>query len=101
MFLTCSGNFVEIDYIDQSIVVSSSSFKKINEMNLYHVPIQYNVNQVALEKKEPLKNQINDFIKSIQTNKKPLASGEDGLMALKIAEAAEKSYKKGVEVKIT
>ena len=100
MFLTCSENFVEIDYIEQSVIISSSSFKKINEMDLYHVPIQYNVNQVALEKKEPLKNEINDFINSIQTDKKPLASGEDGLMALKIAEAAEKSNKKGEEVKI-
>jgi UDP-N-acetylglucosamine 3-dehydrogenase len=100
MFLTCSENFVEIDYIEQSVKISSSSFKKINEMDLYHVPIQYNVNQVALEKKEPLKNEINDFINSIQTDKKPLASGKDGLMALKIAEAAEKSCKKGLEVKI-
>jgi UDP-N-acetylglucosamine 3-dehydrogenase len=100
MFLTCSENFVEIDYIEQSVKISSSTFKKINEMDLYHVPIQYNVNQVALEKKEPLKNEINDFINSIQTPKKPLASGEDGLMALKIAEAAEKSCKIGKEVKI-
>jgi len=100
MFLTCSENFVEIDYIEQSVTISSSSYKQINEMDLYHVPIQYNVNQVALEKKEPLKNEINDFINSIQTDKKPLASGEDGLMALKIAEATEKSNKKGEEVKI-
>jgi len=100
MFLTCSENFVEIDYIDQSVTISSSFFKKIDEMNLYHVPIQYNVNHVALEKKEPLKNEIDDFIYAIEKNKKPLASGEDGLTALKIAEAAEKSYKTGMEVKI-
>ena len=30
MFLTCSENFVEIDYIDQSVTISSSSFKNIN-----------------------------------------------------------------------
>ena len=100
MFLTCSENFVEIDYMEQSVIISSSSFKKINEMDLYHVPIQYNVNQVALEKKEPLKNEINDFINAIETHKKPLASGEDGIMALKIADAAAKSYKTGAEVKI-
>jgi len=100
MFLTCSENFVEIDYIDQSVTISSSFFKKIDEMNLYHVPIQYNVNHVALEKKEPLKNEIDDFIYAIEKNKKPLSSGEDGLTALKIAEAAEKSYKTGMEVKI-
>ena len=100
MFLTCSENFVEIDYMEQSVIISSSSFKNINEMDLYHVPIQYNVNQVALEKKEPLKNEIDDFINAIETHKKPLASGEDGVMALKIAEAATKSCKIGEEVKI-
>ena len=101
MYLTCSENFVEIDYMDQSVTISSSSFKKINEMDLYHVPIQYNVNQVALEKREPLKNEIEDFVNAIETNRQPLATGDDGLMALKIAEAATKSYKKGEEVKIT
>jgi UDP-N-acetylglucosamine 3-dehydrogenase len=100
MFLTCSENFVEIDYMEQSVTISSSSFKNINEMDLYHVPIQYNVNQVALEKKEPLKNEIDDFINAIETHKKPLATGEDGLTALKIVYAAERSYKKGEEVKI-
>ena len=100
MYLTCSENFVEMDYIDQSVTISSSSFKKINEMDLYHVPIQYNVNHVALEKREPLKIEIDDFIDAIRQNRQPLATGEDGLMALKITEAATKSYKKGEEVKI-
>lgn len=100
MFLTCSENFVEIDYMEQSVTISSSSFKKINEMDLYRVPIQYNVNHVALEKKEPLKLEIHDFIESILKNRKPLATGEDGLMALKIAEAAAQSYKTGAEVRI-
>lgn len=100
LFLTCSENFVEVDYIEQSVTISSSSFKQINEMDLYQVPIQYNVNQVALEKKEPLMNEIEDFVNAVEKSKKPLASGIDGLTALKIAEAATTSYKEGREVKI-
>jgi UDP-N-acetylglucosamine 3-dehydrogenase len=100
LFLTCSENFVEVDYIEQSVTISSSSFKKINEMDLYQVPIQYNVNQVALEKREPLMNEIEDFINAVEKNKKPLASGIDGLTALKIADAATISYKEGREVKL-
>ena len=69
-------------------------------MDLYSAPIQYNVNQVALEKKEPLRNEIEDFINAITNNKRPLASGEDGLVALKVAEAATESYKRSEEVKI-
>ncbi len=100
LFLTCSEKFVEADYINQSATISSSSFNQIDEMNLFHIPIQYNINQIALQKKEPLKNEIEDFIQAIKNNTKPLATGEDGLIALKIAEAATISYKNGEEVKI-
>jgi len=100
MFLTCSKNFIEMDYIDQSVTISSSSFQEINHMNLYNVPIQHNINQVSIEKKEPLKNEIEDFINAIENDKKPLATGEDGLIALETAEAATESYKQGREIKI-
>lgn len=100
LFLTCSTYFVEVDYIDQSITMSSSSFSKIDEMNLFNVPIQYNVNTVSLEKKEPLRNEILDFIQAVEQTTQPLATGEDGLQALRIAEAATQSYKTGKEVKI-
>lgn len=100
LFLTCSENFVEIDYINQSVDISSSSFKPINEMDLFHVPIQENINHFSLEKKEPLRNEITDFIHAIEQNTSPLVTGEDGLQALKIAEAATQSYKTGKEVKL-
>ena len=100
LFLTCSKNFVEADYMNQTVTISSSSFKQIDEMDLYHVPIEYNTNQIALEKREPLRNEIEDFVTAIQQNKQPLATGNDGLLALKIVEAATTSYKKGEEVRI-
>ena len=100
LFLTCSKNFVEADYMSQTVTISSSSFKQIDEMDLFRVPIEYNTNQIALEKREPLRNEIEDFVAAIQQNKQPLATGEDGLLALKIVEAATMSYKNGVEVRI-
>lgn len=100
LFLTCSKSFVEADYMNQTVTISSSSFKQIDEMDLYRVPIEYNTNQIALEKREPLRNEIEDFVTAIQQNKQPLATGNDGLLALKIVEAATQSYKKGEEVRI-
>jgi len=100
LFLTCSKNFVEADYMSQTVTISSSSFKQIDEMDLFRVPIEYNTNQIALEKREPLRNEIEDFVAAIQQNKQPLATGVDGLLALKIVEAATMSYKNGVEVRI-
>jgi len=98
--LTCSEKFVEIDYIKQFVEISSSSFDKVDEMNLYDVPIHYERNNVSLEKREPLKNEIEDFIDSIEKNKNPLVTGYDGMMAVKIAEAAVKSFNKKERVMI-
>jgi len=101
LLLTCSEKYVEADYINQSITVSSSAYNRLNEMDIYHSAIQYNINQIALQKREPLKNEIEDFIHAINDNRKPLATGDDGLQALKIAQAAMISYNKCKEVKIT
>jgi UDP-N-acetylglucosamine 3-dehydrogenase len=95
LFLTCSEQFVEMDYIDQSVTVSSSSFKTVDEMDLYHVPMQFTSSHIGLERKEPLKNEIQDFIHAIKTDTNPLASGYDGLMALRVAHGALQSYKTG------
>ena len=100
LLLTCSEKYVEADYINQSITVSSSAFNRLNEMDIYHSAIQYNINQIALQKREPLKNEIEDFIHSINDNRKPLATGEDGLQALKIAQDAMTSFNNCEEVKI-
>ncbi len=98
--LTCSDHFVEADYIDQSVTVSSSSYEDVDEMDLYRVPIQYNINRVALETREPLKNEIADFVEAVVNETAPLASGRDGVRALQIAEAALASYRRDAAVEL-
>lgn len=100
LFLTCSEQFVEMDYINQSVTMSSSSLKVVDEMDLYNVPMQFRTNHISLEKKEPLRNEIQDFINVIKNCKQPLASGYDGLMALRIAKSAIKSFKTGEVIKL-
>lgn len=98
--LTCSKHFVEADYIDQSVTVSSSSYSNVDEMDLYRVPIQYNINRVALEPREPLKNEVEDFVHAVVDDAEPLATGRDGVMALKIARAALASYRQDEAVEL-
>ena len=93
LFLTCSEKFVEMDYINQSVKISSSSFHNVNDSNLFEIPMQYNTDEIVLKKREPLKNEIEDFIDSIKNNRKPLVTGYDGLESIKIAQSAIKSYK--------
>jgi UDP-N-acetylglucosamine 3-dehydrogenase len=98
--LTCDRSSVEADFIAQSVQTSSSSFENVDDMNLFNVPLQHQISKVSLQKKEPLKNEISDFVDSIVHKKKPLADGFDGVNAVKIAEASVRSAKKGEVIMI-
>ncbi len=98
--LTCSKNFVEADYMKQSVKVSSSKLVDYNVRDLFKTSFQFDERELFLKKEEPLKNEITDFLNAVKKKTKPLVTGEDGLTALKIAEAAIKSYKKGKVIKI-
>lgn len=93
--LTCDKSFVEADFINQSIKTSTSSFDTIDDANLYNVAIQNEMKTMELQKKEPLKNEISDFVDAVVNNKKPLVTGYDGVKAVEVAEAAVKSAKIG------
>ena len=51
---------------------------------------------------EPVRDVINDFLKCIETNAEPLVGVDDGVLALKLVEAARKSANSGkvVDIKI-
>jgi len=100
LFLTCSDYFIETDYINQVITKSSSFLGKVDESDLYNLPIESNIQKISLEKREPLKNEIEDFIDAIVNSREPLTTGMDGMMALKIATAAVLSSKEEKEIKI-
>lgn len=50
-----------------------------------------------IEYKEPLSEQVNDFIDSIINNRNPLVTGNDGLQVVKVLEAAQRSLKNNSE----
>jgi UDP-N-acetylglucosamine 3-dehydrogenase len=98
--LTCSQNFVEMDYINQNLQISSSTIKKLDAGNLYRIPQEYEERKIEVEKREPLKNELNDFLDAIEKGKEPLVSGEEGVRTLEIAHAAMQSAQKGEKISI-
>ncbi len=95
MFLTCSGAFVELDYMNQAARISSSAYLDTENKSAYMPQVEYQNQDIMLKKQEPLMNEIEDFIGAIKEKRKPLVTGEDGLAALRIANAAVESYKTG------
>lgn len=96
--LTCSKNFVEMDYILQLLQVSSSTIKKFDTGNLYQIPQEYDERKIELKRMEPLKNELGNFLNAIEQNKEPLVSGKEGVINLEIAEAAMLSANEGKRV---
>jgi UDP-N-acetylglucosamine 3-dehydrogenase len=81
---TGSKTIMKLDYITQELTIEN---EKESLQPRYPV-------------KEPLKLELQNFAESILENEKPLVTGEDGLRALRIAEAALKSSATGRVVKL-
>jgi UDP-N-acetylglucosamine 3-dehydrogenase len=98
--LTCLKNFVEVDYTDQSITVSSSTLGTLDPFNLYQVPLEHHSQEIHVRKEEPLRRELEDFLAAIQEKRQPLVTGEDAVETLKVAEAASLSHHEGVVVQV-
>ncbi|MEM2280452.1 MAG: Gfo/Idh/MocA family oxidoreductase [Candidatus Bathyarchaeia archaeon] len=84
LVVTGSEAIMKLDYITQELIIEDAK-----ETVQPRIPWQ-----------EPLKLELQHFINCILGKEKPQITGEDGLRALKIAEAALKSSKTGRLIKI-
>jgi len=75
LMLTCERGIVEADYIKQEYIVEDAEWLRKRKA----------------EKKEPLKEELNEFITAHLEKRKPLVTSEDGIKALKIALASIES----------
>lgn len=89
--LTCSEQFVELDYISQSVEISSSTFREIDPANLFHLELELHSRRIHLKKEEPLRRELQDFIQACEKGSKPLVTGFDARDTIRIAYAAAKS----------
>jgi len=82
--ITGSEAIINLDYITQEISIDSSRQTLIPRH----------------EWREPLKLELQHFVECIMEDREPLASGVDGVKALKIAEAALKSASSGRVIRV-
>lgn len=89
--ITGTKAFARLDYINQTLTLYENSY--INNLTRNYSDFsefvaKYTMTdevKVGIEKAEPLKKELENFLLSVTENKPPLVSGEDGLAALKIA----------------
>lgn len=94
--ITASRCYVDLDYIDQRAIVASSSIRAFSEANAYPVPLDLHERVVQLKPQEPLRLELEDFLLAAAGRRaRPLAAGEDGVEAVRIAQAAQRSGRLG------
>jgi len=74
----------QLDYIEQSLKVYNSEW----------------VREAKIQKKEPLRLELEHFVECVEKGAKPLVSGEDGLHALEVAVKALESAKRDEVVRV-
>src|SRR5437660_300623 len=99
--LTCLKNFVEVDYTEQSVTVSSSTLGPLDPFNLYQIPLEHHQQKIHVRKEEPLRRELEDFLNAIREKRPPLVPGEDAVETLRVAIAATESHRTGKLVQLT
>ena len=89
MDVTGTKAFARLDYINQTIILYENGyFKKDNQYTNFNEFIsKFNTDEIkiGINKKEPLRCELEDFIDAISNNKEPLVTGEEAYKALEIA----------------
>ncbi len=98
--LTCTESFVELDYTNQSLTVSSSSLKEFQPYDIYHSPLEFDIRTENLKKQEPLKRELEDFLKAVEGDEAPLADAWNAVKTMEAVEAAVRSAADGGVVRL-
>ena len=80
--VTGTGGVAHADYLEQSLEIWEEG----------------GVREVEIEKREPLKNELEHFIHAIMNDEEPSPSGEEGKYTLYVAISAIESYEKGKNI---
>ena len=82
--ITATGGVAHADYLEQSLEIWKEG----------------EVREGEIEKREPLKNELEYFMHAVVNGEEPSPSGEEGEYALYVAISAIESYEKGENIRL-
>ena len=87
---------VTVDYIDQSVEIHRQSLPEFvreeGDVRYRHESV---IEQVTVDKHEPLKAELSAFVEAVMTGSEPVVSGEDGLRALELTRRIDRLAQEG------
>jgi UDP-N-acetylglucosamine 3-dehydrogenase len=101
--VTGGKGYAELNYVTQNLKVFESVYEKTHDsfgdfILKFGIP---NEIKIDINKEEPLKSEIQNFLDSTLKKSKPLITGEEGIKALQIVLKSIESYRKGQPIKLT
>ena len=77
----------ELDYLTQKLTFTSSNVEMPQMIGGYATTFTGDVADIPIQNVEPLRAQLDEFVRVLRTGERPYVDGEDGLWAVAIANA--------------
>lgn len=83
---------VKVDYIDQTVeIYRSSTPEYLKEQGEVHYRHENFVEQVTVDRQEPLENELRAFVEASSSGTTPVVTAEDGLVVLEVTQALDRA----------
>ena len=77
----------ELDYLTQKLTFTRSNVERPQMIGGYATTFSGDVAEIQIQNVEPLRAQLDEFVRVLRTGERPYVDGEDGLWAVAIANA--------------
>ena len=77
----------ELDYLTQKLTFTRSNVERPQLIGGYATTFSGDVAEIQIQNVEPLRAQLDEFVRVLRTGERPYVDGEDGLWAVAIANA--------------
>jgi UDP-N-acetylglucosamine 3-dehydrogenase len=98
--LTCLNGFAQMDYTDQSLEFSTAQMQNVDLSNMSHIPMELDTHHIVVRKEEPLKRELESFVKATSASSKAEIDGWDALNNITVCASALQSLESNKRVKI-
>lgn len=101
--VTGTRGYAELDYISQDLSVYESMYEKTYD-SFGDFVVKFGTPRrarIEVQKEEPLKAELRHFIRCVEKKERPLAGGEEGLLALKLSLDALRSYRENTTIEVS
>jgi len=91
-----------VDYLTQDVFWYQNRFSESSwgNLSMFRGMLEGDMVKIHIQKKEPLRAELESFIMAVRNNEKPLVDGEDGVATLKVVQKLIESGNKHIPVYI-